>query len=310
MRNSLLFVVLLLAIFASCKNNNGVEINNQENNQEAEIVYTIPLLDSLIRVDSLNGDLFSRRAELHFDSGKYSEALFDINNAMNIKGENVQDLLVLSDVYYMLGNFQYANAAITAAERIDSEDYTVYYAYGKHNFRVGNFELAKLYFARSIQKHPLNPQSYFVLGQIAALEGDTANAISHYQNAIQADYEFNAAYLQLAVLNMDRNRELVPQYLQNAISVKPDNPYALFLLGVYHQDNEEYTEAKKYYLQSYPYDEKNKMTCFNLGYIYLTEELKFDSAALWLKRALALDPNFKEAQHNYKFANELLEGEK
>ncbi|MDR2085397.1 MAG: tetratricopeptide repeat protein [Bacteroidales bacterium] len=299
-------ILILLIAFGACKNNNPIKTNNTENQEVKIPCNDLPLLDSLILVDSLNGDLYSCRAEIYFDKGRYPEALYDINSALMLKGQNIPDLLMLSDIYYMLGNFQYARTAIAEAEKIDSEDYTVYYAYGKHNFRTGNFELAKGYLAKSIQKHPLNPQSYFVLGQIAALEEDTARAITYFQNAIQADYEFNPAYLQLAVLNIEQNPELVPQYLQNAISVKEDNPHAYFLLGVYYQENEEYDKAKDCFLNSYIYDKKNKMTCFNLGYIYLTELMYFDSAAFWFEKTLALDPDFKEAQHNYNYSLELM----
>ncbi|MDL2227395.1 tetratricopeptide repeat protein [Odoribacter sp. OttesenSCG-928-L07] len=311
MKHLFSIAILFIIVFYSCKNNNTSPAKNEITiTQEYKIPCNdLPYIDSLLLIDSLNGDLYSCRAELYFDNGRYSEALFDINNAIVLKGQNIPDLLLLSDIYFMLGNGQLARSAIVEAEKINNEDYTVYYALGKHNFRTGNFELAKGYLAKSIQINAVNPQSFFVLGQIAALEEDTARAITYYQNAIQTDYEFTPAYLQLAVINMDRDRSLVPQYLQNAISVKPDNPYAHFMLGVYYQEEEDYLKAKECYLESYNFDQKNKMTCFNLGYIYLTEMFLFDSAALWFDKTLALDPSFKAAQDNYKYSLELLKEE-
>ncbi|MDD4141300.1 MAG: hypothetical protein PHR20_00690 [Bacteroidales bacterium] len=296
--------ILSLALLSACNNNKTAAVTNPT---DEDVCGNRAKLDSLIVSDSLNGEWYSCRALLNYNSGKYSDAYMDISNALQLKGNNIQDMLLLSDIYFIMGKVNEARAVLMEAKALDKYNYEVYYAIGYHNFLIGNMELAKGNLLKSIELHPENPQSYFVLGQIAALMEDTATAISRYQSAVQADINFYPAYLQLAVLYTDIDKKLVPEYLRNALTANPECEEALFLSGVFYQQEDSFDEAVSYYKKTFDVNPRNKMASFNIGYIYLTEYMIFDTAAIWFDKTLQIDSTFTEAKFNYDYALKLQE---
>ncbi|MGI6718113.1 MAG: tetratricopeptide repeat protein [Bacteroidales bacterium] len=304
MNKRLSFIILLLiSLFVlSCK-------NKKNNSSEEQIlqqydVTDLNVLDSLIAVDSTNGDLFSLRADLLYSKGRYPEAFGDISNALQIKGNNISDLLILSDIYFAMGKPSFAREALRKAESIDNTDYTVYYALGRHHLLNGNFVLAKGNFLKSIELKP-NPESYFQLGYMSLLNNDTTDAINNFQKSIQIDNQYYNGYLQLAVIYMDKDRTYVPEYLQNAINSNLYAFEALHLFGIYNQEEGNFRDAVNYFEKSFKVDSTNQYSAFNIGYIYLTEFNVFDTAQYWFGKALEIDSTFKEAKHNYDYCIEL-----
>ncbi|MCK9302736.1 MAG: hypothetical protein PHU62_04930 [Bacteroidales bacterium] len=301
----LFFIPLVIAVLLSaCNNiqNNSAHTETADNQQQS---LSVQQLDSLIQRDSLNGKWYSLRAAKYYDNAKFIDAFYDISNALQINGDNIPDLLLLSDIYFVLGKTNEAQFALNKAENIDNQDYTVCYAKGKHYFLVGEFVLADGYLRKSIKLNPNNPQSYFVLGQMAMLQNDTTAAIADFQSATQVDNNFIPAYLQLAVVYMDLNSDLVPQYLDNVLTIDKNNSKALFLYGVYFQLKEDYEKAFPLFVSSFNSDKNNKIAAFNIGYIYLTEKLQFDSAAVWFNKAYQLDEGFNDALYNLGYCAEL-----
>ncbi len=300
---SVVILLLLSTILFSCKDKKSDNYDGEKILQKYD-VKDINVLDSLIAVDSINGDLFSLRADLLYGKGRYAEAFGDISNALQIKGNNIPDLLILSDIYFAMGKPSFAREALRKAENIDNTDYTVYYALGRHHLLNGNFVLAKGNFLKSIELNP-NPESYFQLGYMSLLNNDTTEALNNFQNSVQIDNQYYNGYLQLAVIYMDKDRAYVPEYLRNALSCKPDAFEALHLFGIYSQEEGNFRDAVNYFERSFKVDSTNQYSAFNIGYIYLTEFNVFDTAQYWFGKALEIDSTFKEAKHNYDYCIEL-----
>lgn len=300
-----LILTAILFISISCNSKDNTDKNTEATNA-VDLCNNLDSLNIVLETDTTNGELYSCRAQLLYDKGDFVNALYDIQYAMQYKGNNIPDLLLLADVYWGLGNSSLARQAIGVAESIDDKDYTVYYALGRHFYLTQVFELSKGYLRRSIELEPNNPYAFSLLGEIELAEGDTVAAINDLHRAIQVDNNFYPAYMQLATINLVQNTTLTPQYLYNALNINPNSTEAIYMLGVYNQQNEIFDEAIVNYKKVYDLDSLFILACYNLGYIYLAEKNVFDSAYIWLDKAVNIDTTYCDAIYNRAYSMELL----
>ncbi len=303
----LIVVALGLSLFACDNKKSSVVVSEVE--QDFDICYNLDSLNVVLEHDTTNGELYSCRAKLLYDKGDFVNALYDIQFAMQNKGNNIPDLLLLADVYWGLGNSGLARKALGVAESIDNRDYTVYYALGRHFYLSNVFELSKGYLNKSIDLEPNNPHAFSLLGEIELMEGDTAAAINDLHRAIQIDNDFYPAYMQLATINLVQNTNLTPQYLNNALAINANSTEAIYMMGVYYQQNLLFDEALKKYTKVYDIDSMFALACYNAGYIYLAEKNVFDSALIWFDRVVAIDTANCDAIYNRAYTMELLGNE-
>lgn len=300
-----LILTAILFISISCNSKDNTDKNTEATNA-VDLCNNLDSLNIVLETDTTNGELYSCRAQLLYDKGDFVNALYDIQYAMQYKGNNIPDLLLLADVYWGLGNSSLARQAIGVAESIDDKDYTVYYALGRHFYLTQVFELSKGYLRRSIELEPNNPYAFSLLGEIELAEGDTVAAINDLHRAIQVDNNFYPAYMQLATINLVQNTTLTPQYLYNALNINPNSTEAIYMLGVYNQQNEIFDEAIVNYKKVYDLDSLFILACYNLGYIYLAEKNVFDSAYIWFDKAVNIDTTYCDAIYNRAYSMELL----
>lgn len=300
-----LILTTILFISISCNSKDNTDKNTEATNA-VDLCNNLDSLNIVLETDTTNGELYSCRAQLLYDKGDFVNALYDIQYAMQYKGNNIPDLLLLADVYWGLGNSSLARQAIGVAESIDDKDYTVYYALGRHFYLTQVFELSKGYLRRSIELEPNNPYAFSLLGEIELAEGDTVAAINDLHRAIQVDNNFYPAYMQLATINLVQNTTLTPQYLYNALNINPNSTEAIYMLGVYNQQNEIFDEAIVNYKRVYDLDSLFILACYNLGYIYLAEKNVFDSAYIWFDKAVNIDTTYCDAIYNRAYSMELL----
>ena len=298
------FFILAFALLLSCKSNPNQ--SGGKGSENVDICDNLDTLNVILAYDTTNGELYSCRAELLYEKKDYVNALYDIQMAMQLKGNNVEDLLLLADVYWGLGNPNQARLSLNYAESLDNTNYEVYYALGKHFYLLENYELSRNYLLKSIQLEPANPYSYSLLGEIDLSRGDTTSAINYFYRAVQVDNSFFPAYMQLATVNLVQNTPLTPRYLENALSINDKSNDAYYMLGVYYQQNGQFRKAVENYSKLYELNPEYVLASYNAGYIYLAELNVFDTAIIWFDRAIAVDSNFYDAIYNRSYSYELL----
>ena len=294
----LLLILFFLISFSSCS-------HKSEKVSDVDICNNLDSLNSAIARDSTNGQLYSCRAKLLYDKGDFLKSLYDISMALHLNGNNTPDLLLQSDIYFVMKDADLAQKSLMTALSLDENDYSVYYALGKHFYLLKNYELSKGYLNKSIQLQPVNPYSLCLLGEINLADSDTNAAINNFHRAIQVEKNYYPAYMQLATVSLIQNSSLTPQYLQDAININHESCDAIYMMGVYYQQNKFYRKAINYYTQVFIKRPDYKMASYNAGYIYLVELNVFDTAVVWFNRAIAVDTTFYDAYYNRAYALQL-----
>jgi len=161
------------------------------------------------------------------------------------------------------------------------------------------------YIKKALQVQPVNPQAYFTRALALLEKGDTALAVEDLKRTVDQDQNFYDAYIELGELYSKRKDPLAADYLKNAINIKPDSREALYMLGMFYQENGKYEEAIKTYATLSKVDTTFKDAPYNTGYIYLVYLHDFTKAATYFTLALKNDPGYIEALFNRGYAYEL-----
>jgi tetratricopeptide (TPR) repeat protein len=147
--------------------NKAIELNNQQNNADyfhlrGLVYYQMENpqkarqdFDKAIALEPENASYYYERAFAWADTGKYAEALTDMNKAMSLDTEtSVPYLMARADFYNQLGQFDKALADCEAIILKSHDQAIVYYQRGLARFGLKDYSGAITDFTRAIQLEP------------------------------------------------------------------------------------------------------------------------------------------------------------
>ena len=93
-KNAILLMVVLIGLLIGCNSP-----NKSKSGGNSEFVDSIQLLTNEISKDSLNPNLFARRAKNYLERGKIDLSLRDIQQALSLHPDSPGLFILLSDSY-------------------------------------------------------------------------------------------------------------------------------------------------------------------------------------------------------------------
>jgi tetratricopeptide (TPR) repeat protein len=134
--------------------------------------------------------------------------------------------------------YQYKEGLPWAEEaiRLDPELSEAHLIYGYLNFKLVNSEVAISAFEKTLELEPTSFEAYLYLGIIYRGTGDPDLGIEYFNQAMgvaATDQDLSTAYAErgLAYGNLDRFEESYTDF-ETALSVNPDNGWAVFFRGI------------------------------------------------------------------------------
>ena len=254
------------------------EIYIELNNQPA----AINVLKRALHVYPENVEAMQLLADTYIDMEEYSKAqgyyekLVELNN-------DVENKVNLAKVYLHLDNLEKTKEILLSAEAQDGNSTEVLTALAGYYTYTSDFEKAKTYCSRIIQKLPNSPLGYRKLAQMYEAQGD--NHLSHYNYGIFFELK-------------DELDEAINEYTQ-AHSYKKDDFEVIKKLANLHEKIGEFDNAADYYHTLF----ENKIDYINttkkLVEIYMNMK-EYDTAQRYLDTATAEDNNIEFAFLNAK----------
>ncbi len=297
-------IILLSVLLTSC----GEKKKNTAN--------TVPPADSLksailgldkqISGDVSNADLYHSRARLYLLDHQFDPALRDINKAISLSPKTPSFYITLSDIFLLMGRPDNCRDALLKAVELDPGNNEAILKLAKLNLIIKDYKMTFEYVRKALDIDKTNPRAYFIRA-IALLEShDTVRAVADLQTAVDQDQGYYDAYIQLGKVFSLRNNILAVDYLKNALRLKPESKEALYMLGMFYQENEQYEKATDTYMQLEKADSAFKEAPYNIGYINLVYLKDFSKAVTWFSKALGCDPGYIEAYYNRGLAYEYM----
>lgn len=300
--NKMIMVLMSILLLVSCSENN-TKNNTIVENKSQEIKVSnkseVDVLTESINSDSLNCDLYVQRARVNLTNEKISSAIKDINTALSLDRKNIEAHLVLADIYYALGDDDNILLTLNKACEYAPLDSRPIIKLSELSFIQGNANLANAYIDKALELDRFNPRAYFMRAMIALSVNDTAVAMKNLMTARIQDESFIDPKIQIAHIYAAQNDTLSAKvFFEEAINVSPDDlslkyDYALFL-----QDNGFPEQAMLYYDTLLSVVPNHPDCIYNQGYINLVYLGDNEKALECFDKVLEINPKSVNALFN------------
>lgn len=153
--------------------------------------------------------------------------------------------------YMLLGNIalsardpEQALLAFTRAKTLGEEAPELTFNTGLAHLLLGQGEAAAQIFGVVVAEQPENPRAWDALGCARRILHDHPGAIQAFLQALKLDPQLNDTRDHLAQLLLETGKvQYARQILEAALSIEPERPSSLHLLGVAHARQNEYAQA-------------------------------------------------------------------
>lgn len=303
---NIVYVFALLLLFGySCQEVEKKEPDGQQEKVvEARALTTFDSLNLNIRSQPNNPDLYNDRAKFFLITGDYNKALADVSTAIQLDTLDPSIWITLADVYFAKERFVDSREILLKTIKMDPQNTAALLKLSRLYFIYQDYKTALQYVDDALAIEPMLEDAYFLKGMTYSEKGDTASAIFQYQKSVEVNPDFYDAWVMLGNLQAAKQNPLAEQYYQNALNLDTNNVHAIYIMGLYYQENENLDEAIGMY-ESLLAKEENENAYYNLGYINMVYLEDFPQAIMYFQMALNLNENYYDAIFNLGLALEL-----
>jgi tetratricopeptide (TPR) repeat protein len=257
--------VLILLWSAGCGGSGKTEEAAEDplNQSTAEITR----LSERILAEPDNAGLYFLRG-LEFRSFNNLAALNDFKQAWLLDSANANHALGLSEQYFLMNDSRASMGVLNRWLKNNPTEQRVLWALARQALLLKQYDLSLGALNQILRQDLRNPEVYYLKGRNFRFKGDTAEAISSYQTALEMDPTYERAHLELGVMLLAGDDETGLRYLRNTLSLNDSSTAARYQLAKYHQDRGEFTEAVDAYEALIVRDPQNGDALYNLATIW------------------------------------------
>jgi len=288
-------VLLCVLVLVSCTESNK-KTESTKHDESTSVVTEV--------IDTLDVDGYINRARLYLANQQVGNAIRDINSALSIDGKNVDALLVLSDIYYALGDEDNIMLTLNKATDIAPLDSRPVIKLAELSFLQGNANMSNAYLDKALELNSINPQAYYMRGIIYMSKNDTVQAMKQFMRARNQDDTFIDPVLQIAHIYAAQRNQMARDFFNLAIEMHPNDYNIYYDLAMYLQDNGNPEKALEIYDTLDARMPGNYQISFNKGYVNLVYLLEYDKAIENFDKALEINPKGVDALLNEGIAYE------
>lgn len=303
-RNIFYLFALFIVFGFACQNTESKDTEVQEEVVKTQVLTTFDSLNLAIRTHPSDPLLYNKRANFFLMTGDLNKALADVSMAIQIDTLNTDIWVTLADVYFAKERFVDSREILLKTIKIDPQKTTALLKLSRLYFIYRDYNTALQYVDDALAIDPMLEDAYFLKGMTYSEKGDTASAIFQYQKSVEVNPDFYDAWIMLGNLQAAKNNPLAEQYYQNAVDLDTNNTHAIYIMGLYYQENGHLESAIKMY-ESLLAKEENENAFFNLAYIYMVYKEDYPLAISNFQKALNINENYYDALFNMAYALEL-----
>lgn len=299
---------LLGLSFLSCvnKEKTAEEKGGLESVVNESVLDQLDNINAKIQKDSLNPDLYAKRAEIYLENEAYNEAFKDIVSALEQDSTHAPYYVIQADIYLGMGKLQQSVRGLEKAISLDNKNTDAYLRLAEMSIVIRDYKKAIGYIDQALQVDELLDKAYMLRGVILMENGDTTRGIRNFQKAIDVNQGYLEAYIQLGTIFALKKNDLAIDYFNNALNIDPENIDVNYYLAMYYQESGRYENAIQLYNFILDRQPDFYIALYNIAYIKLVYQNEYETAIEYFTRVIDINPEYTEAYYNRGFTYELL----
>jgi tetratricopeptide (TPR) repeat protein len=303
MRNFFACLLLGLSVLSACRS--GGDGTGQQTESDTTRI-RLEVLNQQVEDDAENPDLYNRRAKYLLSDHQFDKALKDINRAISLDNKKTGYYITLSDIYLLMGQTENSRDALTKAVGINPREKEALLKLAKLYLIVKDYANCFATVKQLLEVDNGYSAAYYTRAIGLLEQGDTLHAVNDLMQAVDKNQQYYDAYLQLGELHAIKKSQLAELYLKNALNIRPQSKEAIYMLGLFYQENGQFDKAIATYQNLGKVDTAFREVPYNMGYIYLVYLKDFPRAIPYFTQSLKLDPDYYQAYYNRGYAYELM----
>ena len=263
------FFILFLGLtlfFTSCK-------DSKSGQQESQTLVTgNPVVDQLtksIDSDPDNAELYYDRSVAFANMEAYDNAITDMQKAMKIDSMRPKYYAHLSDVFLTYYRSKQALQTLQVAADRFPTNIPIRLKYGELLITLNQNQRALQVLSNIMEQDNQNADAFFLMGILMQSLGESDKAKKALKEVVSIDPEITDAYIILGELYEQEDPKLALQYLENAITVDPQNINALHSKAFFLQNHDRVPEALDLYREINVIDPSYAPAFLNAGILFI-----------------------------------------
>jgi tetratricopeptide (TPR) repeat protein len=294
-----LSLIAAFAFLFACKNESTEDQEKDIRKADSiSVALNSPELKEINRqilADPSSAGLYDQRARVYMSLRLFDDAVNDGKRAIRIDSTRPEYFITLVDAYFSKNSTRQAKELLEMAVRKFPENVESMLKLAELYFLVRQYQPAIDHVNKALKIDDQNARAYYIKGSIYRESGDTARAISSLETAVEQDNRYEEAYYDLGVIYSGRKDPLAFQYFDNAARINPGNKDVKYARAKLLQDLGKLDEA----ISEYEKLEKENKGCpncsYNIGAIYLQLKNEPGKALEWFTKAIVSEPQYVEA---------------
>ncbi len=260
----------------------------------------IEVIRGIIRSDPDITDAYFSIGNIYFQQQKYSEAIDFFRQVLGRKPDDTFAAINVTLAYEGMGKFDEAERFLLDYMAKGVVDPQFYFMLGNMNFLQKKYDEAVPYFEKCIALNAESAGSHNMLAALAIIRDDLDGAGRHIEEALRLNPKLaNAHYNQAQVYEKrGRTAEAEAEYLKE-LEISPKHFKSMYNLSrLYREVGDEKKESE--YLQAcLEADPSFPLTYFYLARVYLNRGERLEEAAGLVKKGIELKPDKAELPLGY-----------
>ncbi len=251
---------------------------------------SVSIVSEMIRKDPGNLDLYLKRSKLYMQAKDYSASLADMDRILAIDSSKAEYLIAAADINFFTGKVGRTKQLLERAVAVHPDNIDCLLRLAQLDHYLTKYDEEMKLIDQALHKDIHYAQAYFMKGMLFKDKGDTMRAISSMQTAVEQDPDYYNAYIQLGILCSAKKNPLAESYYLNALKINPNSEEALYDLGMYYQEIDNYNGAIETYTALLKVNPHNFDAHFNLGMLHTVKLGVVDEGMKYFNSAIEDNP--------------------
>lgn len=302
-----LLLVICISTISSCGPQTEVKTSDFEQKRMDSLNAKINLpalkeVNQQILKSPSDAALYNKRARIYMDVKQFDLAAGDVQRALNIDSSKAEYYLTKVDLAYANNKTKDAKDILENVIKKFPDNVEALLKLAELYYIVKQYQTALDYVNKALKVDENMARAYHLKGTIYAESGDTIKAISSLVTATEQNNKYFEAFYDIGVLYAAAKNPLALDYYDNALRIQMNDPKVLYAKAKFFQNQKKTDDAIRIYETLIQINKTDPQIYYNLGVIYFYEKNNPKKAIDYFSKSIEQNTSFAPAYYARGYA--------